>query len=95
MPPLVQECLPYVEMPAPSLPALQIVKQPRGDVTVHREKREEGCQDADLSPLVEREPCPCDASASQPYGYRADCILPEACSRIAGTGRQRGMWEGQ
>ncbi|KAL6079818.1 hypothetical protein STEG23_033909, partial [Scotinomys teguina] len=42
-----------------------------------KSRKKEKCQDATLYPLVEMEPCPCDAFMSHPYGNWSACILPE------------------
>lgn len=46
-------------------------------VETGKSRKKEKCQDADLYPLVETEPCPCDVFTSHPYGNWSDCILPE------------------
>nr|XP_023677065.1 thrombospondin type-1 domain-containing protein 7B-like isoform X1 [Paramormyrops kingsleyae] len=43
-----------------------------------RSKKREKCQNSDLYPLVEKEPCPCVEMLSQPYGNWSSCILPES-----------------
>ncbi|RXM29521.1 Thrombospondin type-1 domain-containing protein 7B [Acipenser ruthenus] len=51
-----------------------------------RSKKREKCQNTELYPQVEMEPCPCDEYVSQPYGNWSDCILPEGTVE-----RQLGM----
>ncbi|MGH0120071.1 UNVERIFIED_CONTAM: hypothetical protein FKN15_062761 [Acipenser sinensis] len=51
-----------------------------------RSKKREKCQNTELYPQVEMEPCPCHEYVSQPYGNWSDCILPEG--RVE---RQLGM----
>ncbi|XP_039613314.1 thrombospondin type-1 domain-containing protein 7B isoform X2 [Polypterus senegalus] len=42
-----------------------------------KSRKREKCQNLELFPQTEMEPCPCDEFISQPYGNWSDCILPE------------------
>ncbi|KAH0510075.1 Thrombospondin type-1 domain-containing protein 7B [Microtus ochrogaster] len=86
MPPLVQECTipcredctftPWSKF-TPCSKNCEATQIRRRQLTGKSKKREK-CQDAALYPLVEMEPCPCDAFMSHPYGNWSACILPES-----------------
>ncbi|XP_028628963.1 thrombospondin type-1 domain-containing protein 7B [Grammomys surdaster] len=85
MPPLVQECTipcredctftPWSKF-TPCSKNCEATQIRRRQLTGKSRKKEK-CQDASLYPLVEMEPCPCDAFMSHPYGNWSACILPE------------------
>uniref|UniRef100_A0A8C3XB83 Thrombospondin type-1 domain-containing protein 7B n=1 Tax=Catagonus wagneri TaxID=51154 RepID=A0A8C3XB83_9CETA len=85
MPPLVQECTVPCHDDCtftawskftPCSTNCETTRSRRRQLTGKSRKKEK-CQDADLYPLVETEPCPCDVFISHPYGNWSDCILPE------------------
>ncbi|KAM5279638.1 thrombospondin type-1 domain-containing protein 7B [Ctenodactylus gundi] len=95
MPPLVQECtVPCREdctftawsKFTPCSRNCEATQSRRRQLTGKSRKKEK-CQDADLYPLLETAPCPCDVFVSQPYGNWSDCILPEGRRES-----QRRLW---
>ncbi|XP_054555669.1 thrombospondin type-1 domain-containing protein 7B isoform X1 [Talpa occidentalis] len=85
MPPLVQECTVPCRDDCtftawskftPCSTDCETTRSRRRQLTGKSRKKEK-CQDTDLYPLVETQPCPCDEFISQPYGNWSDCILPE------------------
>nr|XP_045006889.1 thrombospondin type-1 domain-containing protein 7B isoform X3 [Jaculus jaculus] len=85
IPPLVQECTvpcredctftPWSKF-TPCSKNCEATRSRRRQLT-GKSRKKERCQDANLYPLLEMEPCPCDVFISQPQGNWSDCILPE------------------
>ncbi|XP_021054219.1 thrombospondin type-1 domain-containing protein 7B [Mus pahari] len=96
MPPLVQECAipcregctftPWSKF-TPCSKNCEATQIRRRQLTGKSRKKEK-CQDASLYPLVEMEPCPCDAFMSHPYGNWSACTLPEGKR----DPQQGGLW---
>ncbi|NWI10449.1 THS7B protein, partial [Crypturellus soui] len=83
MPSLVQECLvpckddctftPWSKFTACSFDC-ESTRSRRRSLTGRSRKRDK-CQDTEVYPQVETEPCPCETFTSQPHGNWSDCII--------------------
>ncbi|XP_068051274.1 thrombospondin type-1 domain-containing protein 7B isoform X2 [Anomalospiza imberbis] len=83
MPALVQECLipckddctftPWTKFTACSSDC-DTTRSRRRSLTGRSRKRDK-CQNTEVYPQVETEPCPCEAFTSQPHGNWSDCII--------------------
>ncbi|XP_063257059.1 thrombospondin type-1 domain-containing protein 7B [Prinia subflava] len=83
MPALVQECLvpckddctftPWSKFTACSLDC-GTTRSRRRSLTGRSRKRDK-CQNTEVYPQVETEPCPCEAFTSQPHGNWSDCVI--------------------
>ncbi|NXA36109.1 THS7B protein, partial [Eudromia elegans] len=83
MPSLVQECLvpckddctftPWSKFTACSSDC-ESTRSRRRSLTGRSRKRDK-CQDPEVYPQVETEPCPCETFTSQPHGNWSDCIV--------------------
>ncbi|KAF2985055.1 hypothetical protein EK904_012654 [Melospiza melodia maxima] len=83
MPALVQEChvpckddctfTPWSKFTACSSDC-DTARSRRRSLTGRSRKRDK-CQNTELYPQVETEPCPCEAFTSQPHGNWSDCII--------------------
>uniref|UniRef100_A0A8C0URH5 Thrombospondin type-1 domain-containing protein 7B-like n=1 Tax=Cyanistes caeruleus TaxID=156563 RepID=A0A8C0URH5_CYACU len=83
MPALVQECLipckddctftPWSKFTACSSDC-DTTRSRRRSLTGRSRKRDK-CQNTEVYPQVETEPCPCEAFTSQPHGNWSDCII--------------------
>ncbi|XP_058277386.1 thrombospondin type-1 domain-containing protein 7B [Hirundo rustica] len=90
MPALVQECLipckddctftPWSKFTACSSDC-DTTRSRRRSLTGRSRKRDK-CQDAEVYPQVETEPCPCEVFTSQPHGNWSDCIIRGAPSQL-------------
>ncbi|NXO34104.1 THS7B protein, partial [Locustella ochotensis] len=98
MPALVQECLvpckddctftPWSKFTACSSDC-DTTRSRRRSLTGRSRKRDK-CQNTEVYPQVETEPCPCEAFTSQPHGNWSDCIIRAGPSEL-----QLGMpWQG-
>lgn len=47
-----------------------------------RSRKRDKCQNTEVYPQVETEPCPCEAFTSQPHGNWSDCILRGGPSQL-------------
>ncbi|NWX81546.1 THS7B protein, partial [Nothoprocta pentlandii] len=104
MPSLVQECLvpckddctftPWSKFTACSFDC-ESTRSRRRSLTGRSRKRDK-CQDTEVYPQVETEPCPCETFTSQPHGNWSDCIIEEgkpelqAGMRILGDTKECG-----
>uniref|UniRef100_A0A803WA16 Thrombospondin type-1 domain-containing protein 7A n=1 Tax=Ficedula albicollis TaxID=59894 RepID=A0A803WA16_FICAL len=90
VPALVQECLvpckddctftPWSKFTACSS-GCDTTRSRRRSLTGRSRKRDK-CQNTEVYPQVETEPCPCEAFTSQPHGNWSDCIIREGPSPL-------------
>ncbi|NWR84339.1 THS7B protein, partial [Furnarius figulus] len=83
VPPLVQECIipckddctftPWSKFTACSSDC-ETTRSRRRSLTGRSRKRDK-CQNTEVYPQVETEPCPCEVFSSQPHGNWSDCII--------------------
>nr|XP_009937046.1 PREDICTED: thrombospondin type-1 domain-containing protein 7B [Opisthocomus hoazin] len=98
MPALVQECLvpckddctftPWSKFTACSLDC-ESTRSRRRSLTGRSRKRDK-CQDTEVYPQVETEPCPCEVFTSQPHGNWSDCLLRGGTSELRRGTRAHG-----